>query len=82
MGIVADVHQPKRPPTWVFGGGHGIQVWTVNVDPSLRASVLISDEPPVVLLNVAIEGTPMEGSALQWAFRRITEGRQGLFVWR
>jgi hypothetical protein len=82
MGSVAGVRQPKHTPTWLFGGGHGIQVWTVDVDASLRASVLISDEPPVILLNASIADTPLEGDALQWAFARVATGKHGLFVWR
>lgn len=83
MGGSAPAIRPQRAPTWLLGSGHGVQVWTVhNVDARLLASVLIGDDPPVILLNSRIANTPGEGAAIAWAFEHIAAGERGFFVRR
>lgn len=82
MGTGIGVARPQRAPVWLLGSGQGAQVWTVAVDARILVSVLLSDEPPMILLNIRCVDTPAEGAAIAWAFARIAEGKQGFHVWR
>lgn len=81
MGSAAQV-QPTRPSVWLFGEVGGVQVWAAIGHPSVRASVLIGQGAPVVVLNRAVVGTPAEFCALNWAFGEIAAGRRGFHVLR
>lgn len=82
MGSGALAKEPKRAPVWLLGNGHGIQVWTIDVDPRIRASVLIGEDGPMILLNRRIADTSQEGAALHWAFARIAAREPGFYVLR
>lgn len=69
-----------RPPRWLFGATGGVQVWHVDTDPRVRASVLVTDDAPLILLSSRVVGTDQEHDALAWAMARIAEGERGFFV--
>jgi hypothetical protein len=73
--------RPVRPSTWLFGEAGGIQVWAATGKPSVRASVLIGEGAPVILINYQLVGTPAEYGAIAWAFARIAEGARGYIFW-
>lgn len=74
---------PQRPATWLLGAPHGVQVWAVDADERFSCSVLISEHPPVLLINRVIAETTREGEAIMWAFERIAEGKRGFHArWR
>lgn len=82
MRNVARTIEPQRPATWLLGSSYGVQVWTIAVSAVVRASVLISADPAVIVVNESIVGTPLEGAAVLWAFQRIAEGQPGFYLWR
>lgn len=79
LEIVARDPVAARPPTWLMGSDVGIQVWTVSVHRAISATVLIGDDPPLILLNRAIIDTPQEGSALCQAMALIARGVRGFY---
>lgn len=80
MGHTAQQVQPVRPSVWIFGEAGGIQVWAAVGDENVRASVLIGQGPPIVILNQRIIGTPCEYPALSWALAQVAERGQGFYV--
>jgi hypothetical protein len=73
---------PRTPSVWIFGEGDGIQVWSVEGDERVWASVLLHPVSPVVLLNHQIVGTRAEHGALDWALARIARAEPGFYVLR
>jgi hypothetical protein len=57
-----------------------MQVWLAHGHKSILASVLISNDPPVIIMNQTIAGTPDEMVALLWACEQVAEGVAGFFV--
>jgi hypothetical protein len=75
---------PLRPATWLYGdGASSVQVWIVEGDERVRASVLIeAGAAPIVLMNRRVVGTALEHGALAWAFQRIADRTPGFYPWR
>jgi hypothetical protein len=76
----AQIH-PSRPSTWIFGETGGVQVWALDGDPAVKASVLIGHGSPVVIVNRLLIVAGSEHAALAWAFRVIATGLTGYYVW-
>ena len=79
--VLAAARQPHRPPFWVFGDAGGVQVWAVDGDPRVLASVLIGAGSPIVLINRVLADTAAEHGLLSWAFTVIAAGAEGFYVW-
>jgi hypothetical protein len=47
----------------------------------VRASVLIGEGAPVVMLNRLLLGTAAEYEAIAWALARVAEGAHGYLFW-
>lgn len=69
---------PSRASSWLLGSDHGVQVWTVNEDRRISASVLVGQHP-IVLLNQHVVGTPAEGEAISWALGLVHDGVPGFY---
>jgi len=72
--------QPSRPAVWLFGEAGGVQVWAVEGDSRIKASVRVGRCPPIVLLNRAISGTPDELVVISWALGLIDAATAGFYV--
>ncbi len=70
----------QTPSAWLFGEGFGLQVWSVQGDVRVWASVLIGEYPPVILINRRIAHTEHEHAALDWAMAQIASGQTGFFA--
>jgi hypothetical protein len=70
---------PRTPSAWLFGESGGVQVWGVEGDTRVWASVLIASAR-VVLLNHLIAGTAREHGALDWALSHVARGVPGYYV--
>ena len=75
---VVDAVMRMRTTSWLFGTDHGVQVWAVNEDHRIAASILVGPQP-IVLLNQHVIGTRHEGKALAWALSRVHDGVPGFF---
>lgn len=71
---------PRTPSTWLFGEGGNVEVWAVDGDRRLWASVMIAPEGSIILLNRCIAGSEHEIGCLNWAFHHIAMGSRGFFV--
>lgn len=72
-------------PRWIYGSARGLQVWTVALDPAVRATLMIDGyarSGPIMLLNDALVGTRDEGTSLTWALGLVSDGAPGFYVLR
>lgn len=81
MCHAARVH-PERASVRAFGEVGGVQVWAAEGDDRVRASVLVSSGPPIVVLNRRLIGTAAAHDAVCWALATVAERGAGFYVLR